>query len=73
MSTPKELDLAEATARHEAKLEEQRKAVRRQVRAGLSDPEIARVLRMGKATVTKLRTELGLPKNSGRRECAASR
>ncbi|SEM74721.1 hypothetical protein SAMN05444354_12270 [Stigmatella aurantiaca] len=68
MSTPKEKDLAEAKDRHSAKQEEQRKAVRRQVRAGLSDAAIARVLRMGKATVKQLRTELGLPKNSGRRE-----
>jgi hypothetical protein len=68
VSTPRERDLAEAKARHEAKQKEQREAVGRQVRAGLSDAEVARVLRMGKETVTRLREELRLPKNTGRRE-----
>ncbi|SEU36899.1 hypothetical protein [Stigmatella erecta] len=68
MSTPKEKDLAEAKDRHSAKQEEQRKAVRRQVRAGLSDSAVAKVLRMSRERVTAIRTDLGLPRNTGRRE-----
>jgi DNA-binding transcriptional regulator YiaG len=68
VSTPKEKDLAEAKAHQAAKEAEQRKAVRRQVRAGLADSAVAKVLHMSRKRVTELREELGLPRNPGGRE-----